>query len=149
MLLRVPELLSSILWEGPLESATEDALEQLSREWTAMGIRADTKEVVRDLPVLSIGQPEVWPLAQAYPRDRMPPLLQVKIAEADFYLVRLACSLRPVRDRVQVKWFRFMACLLPDDASNQPIALDLHPLQVTQRVRHDVKVTINPTLRFQ
>lgn len=149
MWLQVPEIIANVLWEGPLEPATDEAVERLSREWAAREVKADAREAIRDLPVLSIGQPEVWTLAQVYPPEKMPPVLQAKLQEADFYLVRLACSFRPKRDEAKVEWARFLVHLLPDSASYQPIAFDLHPLQVTQEVKRNVKVSLSPTLKFQ
>jgi hypothetical protein len=149
MWLQVPEVIKNVLWEGPLEPATEEAVQRLSREWVAREVKADVQEAIRDLPVVSIGQPEVWPLAQVYPPEKMPSILQAKLEEADFYLVRLACSFRPKRDEAQVEWARFLVRLLPGDAGHQPIAFDLHPLLVTQEVRRNVKVTLSPTLKFK
>jgi hypothetical protein len=185
--LQVPEVIKNVLWEGPLEPATEEAVERLSGEWAAREVKAgirdaktgrfvtedyakkhpntkvietakqpkpkkvksDIRESIRDLPVLSIGQPVVWLLAQVYPLEKMPPVLRAKLQEADFYLVRLACSFRPKRDETQVEWARFLVHLLPDNIGHQPIAFDLHPLQVTQEVKRNVKVSLSPTLKFQ
>jgi len=149
MWLRVPENIENVLWEGVLEPSTDDSVERVTREWTARGIRGSTQDAVRDLPVVSIGQPEVWSLPQLYLPNRMPALLRAKLDEADFHLVRLACSFRPVRQKSQVEWARFLAHLLPDSAGRQPVAYDLHPLMVAQEVKRNVKVTIGPALKFQ
>ena len=144
MWLKVPDTVEKVLWEGPLEPATDEAKRQLLEERGPKGERVD----IRDLPVVSIGQPEVWPLAQIYPKKGMPPALKAKLAEADFYLVRLACSLRPRSDVVRLDWVRFLVHLLPDESDRQPLAFDLHPLMVTQEVKRNVKVTLSPTLKF-
>jgi hypothetical protein len=149
MWLQVPEVIKNVLWEGPLEPATEEAVERLSRELAVKEVKADVQGVIRDLPIISIGRPEVGTLAQVYPPAKMPPILQAKLEEADFYLVRLACSFRPKRDEAQVEWARFLVYLLPGDAGHQPIAFDLHPLLVTQEVRRNVKVTLSPALKFK
>lgn len=149
MWLRVPDAIEHVLWEEqPLEPATEEAVERLSRELAVRGLERDVRDDIRDLPVVSIGQPEVWPLAEVYPPEKMPSTLRAKLEEADFYLARLACSFRPRRDDVEVEWARFLVHLVPDDAGLQPIAFDLHPLQVTQEVRRSVKVSLSPTLKF-
>lgn len=105
-------------------------------------------DLLRDLPIASIGQPEVWTLPEVYPPDRMPHPLRAKLDEADFYLVRLACSFRPLKDEKQVEWARFRVHLLPDNAGRQPVAFDLHPVMVTQEVKRNVRISLNPSLKF-
>jgi len=148
MWLQIPETMENILWEGTLEPAAEEAVERMSREWADHGIKRNAHDAIRDLPVISVGQPETWTLMDLYPPDKMPPALRVKLDEADFYLVRFACSFRPVRKKSQVEWARFCVRLLPDNAARQPIAYDLHPLRVTQEVKRNVKVTLSPALKF-
>ncbi len=148
MWLRVPEEIENVLWEGALEPAAEDAADRLGREWAARGIKGSPADAIRDLPVVSIGRPEVWTLAEVYPPEKMPHLLKAKLEEADFYLVRLGCSFRPRRDDNQVEWARFLVRLLPDCAGRQPLAFDLHPLMVMQEVRRNVRVSLSPSLKF-
>jgi hypothetical protein len=112
------------------------------------GIEGGPAEAARDLPIATIGRPEVWALTEVYPPDKMPHPLKAKLDEADFYLARLSCSFRPRKDESQVEWARFLVYLLPDNAAHQPIAFDLHPLMVTQEVRRNVKVSLNPSLKF-
>jgi hypothetical protein len=102
-----------------------------------------------DLPVVSIGRPQVWRLTDLLQPDQISPALQAQLADADFYLVQLACSFRRQRDDVVIEWARFSAQLLPDQRSRQPIAFDLHPVQVSHKVQRNVKVTLSPTLKFQ
>ena len=148
MWLQVPEAIDNVLWEEPLEPATDEAVERLSREWAARGPQTDIRDDIRDLPVVTIGQPEVWPLSEVYPPDEMPPTMRVSLEEADFYLARLACSFRPRRDDAEIEWARLRVRLIPDEAGQQPIAFDLYPLRVTQEIRRNVKVSLNPTLKF-
>lgn len=149
MWLQVPETIENILWEGTLEPATDEAAKQLARAWVAHEIKGNLPQSIQDLPIVSIGQPEVWSLEQVFPPKKLPSALQSKLKEADFYFVRMACSFRSKRDNIQVEWARFLVHLLPDTAGRQPIAFDLHPLQVTQEVRRNVKVSLSPTLKFQ
>jgi hypothetical protein len=79
----------------------------------------------------------------------MPAILRSKVEEANFYLVRLSCSFRPKSDGPQVEWARFQVSLLPDQASRVPVAFDLYPLQVTNEVKRNTKVTLSPTVKFQ
>jgi len=148
MWLKTPEAIERVLWEGALEAATDEALERLGQEWNARGIKGSPADAVRDLPMVSIGQPEVWTLPEVYPPDKMPHPLRTKLDEADFYLVRLGCSFRPRKDDSQVEWARFLVRLLPDNAGRQPVAFDLHPLTVTQEIKRNVKVSLSPSLKF-
>lgn len=148
MWLQVPETIENVLWEGPVEGATEEAVERVSREWSVRGLEGDVRDDIRHLPVVSIGRPEVWPLTEVYPPEKMPATLRAKLEEADFYLARLACSFRPRRDDVEIEWARFLVHLVPDDTGQELIAFDLHPLQVTQEARRNVKVNLSPTLKF-
>ncbi len=148
MRLRVPEEIKNVLWEGALEPAAEDAAERLGRDWAARGIKGSPADAIRNLPIVSIGRPEVWTLAEVYPPEKMPQPLRAKLDEADFYLVRLGCSFRPRRGDNQVEWARFLVRLLPDNAGRQPIAFDLHPLMVTQEIRRNVRVSLSPSLKF-
>jgi hypothetical protein len=79
----------------------------------------------------------------------MPPALRVKLDEADFYLVRLACSFRPRQNQTEIEWARLLVSLLPDVGATQPIAFDLHPMLLTQETRRNVKVSLSPTIKFQ
>lgn len=148
MWLAVPETIEHVLYEGSLEPATPAGMERLTRELKARGPGAQVR-AGEDLPVVSIGQPEVWPLAQVYPPDKMPKVLCAALKKADFYLVRFACSFRMRKKRVEVEWARFTARLAAPGAQDPAIAFDLHPLRVTQEVKHDVRVTLGPTLKFQ
>lgn len=148
MWLKTPETIENILWQGPLEPASDEALERLGREWATLGVKGSPAQAARELPIVSIGQPEVWTLPEVYPPEAMPHPLKVKLDEADFYLVRMSCSFRPQKDESQVEWARFLVYLLPDSAARQPIAFDLHPLLVTQEVKRNVKVSLNPSLKF-
>ena len=135
MWLRTPETIENVLWEAPLEPANEAVVDQVAREWADRGMRGRQEEIreeIREgLDIVTIGQPETWELLEVYLPETMPSLLQAKLREADFYLVRLACSFRPVQGKKQVDWARFSVQLKPDAVGRQPIAFDLHPLMVT------------------
>jgi hypothetical protein len=99
-------------------------------------------------PVVSIGQPEVWRLPDLYPLQHMPLLMQAQLQAADFYLIRLFCSFRPIPGRSRVGWARFHVSLRPDHLGRQPIAYDVSPVDVTQEVKRQLKFTLAPTLKF-
>jgi hypothetical protein len=149
MWLQTPETIEHSLWEGPLEPATDEAVDRLQRDWANRGQSADTESDIRNMPVVSIAQPEVWPLTELYRDTPMPSLLHAKRERSDFYLVRLACSFRTRRDHIRVDWARFVARLLPDNEGRQPLAWDVHPLDVSDKVKRNVKVSLSPTLKFQ
>lgn len=143
MWLEVPEEAGDILWEGSLELASEEVVRSLERT-----LEGETKDV-RDLPVVSIGRPEVWALDAVYPPEEMPPLLRAKAEEAEFYLVRFYCSFRPIRKKSSIEWARFHVHLLPDRQAQQPTAYDLHPREVTHEAQRNTQVTLGPSLKFQ
>jgi hypothetical protein len=100
-------------------------------------------------PVVSIGRPETSPLADLYPPQRMPLLMRAQLQAADFYMVRLFCSFRPVLRRSRLDRARFYVFLRPDDLGRQPIAYDISPLDTTQEVERHLKFTLAPTLKFR
>jgi hypothetical protein len=149
MWLQVPNEVKHALWEGSLELATDEAADTIER-----GLPDDSQSEAfhpykpRELPVVSIGLPEVWPLASLYRSKPMSPFLQASLKDADFYFVRLVCSFRPNTSTL-IDWARFSIALLPDTSGRQPLAFDLHPSMVYQKIQHHVKVVLNPTLKFQ
>jgi len=149
MWLTVPDTLKNLLWEGPLEVSADEVVDRLEREWRAQGTKDSVHDIIRDLPTVSIGLPETWPLTQIYPHKKMPPTLRVKLDESDFYFVRMPCSFRPRSVKSRIVWARFLVNLLPDSARQQPTAYDLHPLGVMQEVKRNVKVSLSPSLKFQ
>jgi hypothetical protein len=123
-------------------------VERLVRENKARGLILNSEDLRSGLPIVSIGVPETWDLARLYPSDKFPKFLEVKINESDFYLVRFSCSFRIPPNGNNIEWARFIVHLYPGE-KGQPIAFDLHPLMVTQEVKHNVKVTLNPSIKFQ
>ncbi len=65
-----------------------------------------------------------------------------------FHLVRLTCTFLPRKDDVTVEWARFAVRLHPDAAARQPLVFDLYPQEVTKSVDRDVRVTVNPMIKF-
>jgi len=147
MLLAEPGAIKDVLLEVPLE-LTEDAFERAERDGTRGGSHVSLQEALRMMPVVSIGQPETWTLREVYPLRQMPYVLRSRVTRADFYLVRLSCSFRPVHHESRVHWARFRVTLLPNHLSQVPIAMDLYPLEVTQQIDHQIRVSLDPTLKF-
>ena len=131
-----------------MEPVSNEAVERLVRENKTRGIILNSEDLRRGLPILSIGLPETWDLSALYPPDKLPQWLRAKLDESDFYIVRFSCSFRPVPNEKKIEWARFIVQLYPGE-EGQPIAFDLHPLMVAQEIKHNVKVTLSPTIKFQ
>ena len=150
MWLTTPETIEHVLVERQLEPVSDDALDQSARDWQSQGVKLAPGEVLRNMPVVSIGQSETWTLQDFYSPNKLPRPIRTKLSQADFYLVRLSCSFRPVHEESRVEWARFRAALLPHSSTGaQPIAFDLYPQQVVQEVKRQIKVTLSPSLKFQ
>lgn len=142
MLLRVPTSIDDPVLEGVLEPADEPG-----------GVlrgppgRPDSESIGRTLPVVSIGQPTSWPLADLW-QGELPAMLAAT-TDREFRLVRLACSFRPRPGGEGIDWARFAVQLLPDKDGNQPIAFDLHPLEQVHQVKRNLTVGLSPSLKFE
>jgi len=145
MLLTESTDISNVLYEGPLEFNESAEHSDEHRSGSRYG-----KITRLERPTVTIGMPVWWNVAQMFLVEGrpLPPAIEMLLREADFFLVRLACSFRPGRD-AQVEWARFSVCLrsrqrgVPD-----PIAFDLHPLEIYDQVKRSVNMTISPSLKF-
>ena len=150
MWLTTPDTIEHVLVERPLEPVSDDVLDQSARDWQSRGVKVAPSEVLRNMPVVSIGQSETWTLQDFYSPSKLPRPIRTKLSQADFYVVRLSCSFRPVHEESRVEWARFRAALLPHSSTGaQPIAFDLYPQQVVQEMKRQIKVTLSPSLKFQ
>ncbi|MEW6718342.1 MAG: hypothetical protein AB1345_12695 [Chloroflexota bacterium] len=148
MWLTVPRDFKDALWEASLEPESDEVAEHWQRDARIRGDKSAHPIPKSELPLVSVGKPEVWDLPEVYPRKNMSRLLHKKLEEADFYLVRLPCSFRPRHNEIAIEWARYTLSLHPVEG-NPLIAFDLHPLMVTQEVKHNIRVTLNPALKFQ
>jgi hypothetical protein len=150
MWLMTPNEIAQVLVERQLEPVSDNALDQSVRDWQSRGDKLTVGKVLRDMPVISIGQPETWRLRDLYTISQLPRPIRAKLNHADFYLVRLSCSFRPLHEENRVEWARFRAALLPHSSTGaQPTAFDVYPQQVVQEVKRQIKVTLSPLLKFQ
>jgi len=148
MWLTVPRDFKDVLWEAPLEPESNEVTERWKQGLSIRGDKSAPQILKSGLPLVSIGKPEAWGLLEVYPRKKMPRPLLKKLEEADFYLVRLPCSFRPRHKEIAIEWARYTLYL--HAIREEPlIAFDLHPLMVTKEVKRNVKVTLNPALKFQ
>ena len=150
MWLMTPERIEHVLAERMLEPASDEALDQSAREWQSRGVTLASQGALRTMPVVCIGQPETWTLQDFYAPGKLPRPIRMKLNQADFYVVRLSCSFRPVHDESRVEWARFRAALLPRTSTGgRPLAIDIYPEQVVQEDKRQIKVTLSPSLKFQ
>jgi hypothetical protein len=150
MWLTTTDTIEHVLVERQLEPASDEALDRSAHDWQSRGVKLAPREALRSMPVVAIGQPETWPLQDVYPPGKLPRQIRTKLSQANFYLVRLSCSFRPVHKESRVEWARFRTALLPHPSTGaQPIAFDVYPHQVMQEVKRQVKVTLSPALKFQ
>ena len=146
MWLSTPDTIEHVLVERQLELVSDDALDQSARGSQNPGV----KLTLRDLPVVSIGQPESWALQDFYSPSKLPRSIRTKLSQANFYVIRLSCSFRPVHAASRIEWARFRVALLPHASTGaQPVAFDLYPQQVIQEGKRQIKVTLSPSLKFQ
>ena len=147
MWLTTPDTIENSLIECQLEPVIDDPFE---RSTPNRGEQLALQVTLRNMPMVSIGKPKSWLLQDLYPSKKLPRLIQTQLSLADFYLVRLSCSFRPVHKENRVEWARFCVNLLPDPSTGaQPIASALYPEQLVQEVKHQIKVTLSPSLKFQ
>lgn len=137
MWISMPDEVPNVLWEGPLQ--LDDHKEVTSERRDGDSRVSD----LQDLPVVSIGRPEIWSLTDLFSSVEVPGALSAKLEDADFYVVRLSCSFRPSQLQ-RIVWARYVAHFHGDS----PIALDLYPLSVTKEIQRGVKVVIDPSLKF-
>lgn len=147
MLLTVPETIQNVIWEGLLEEEIKDTT--ILPDFRSASDTSWANIKTDELPIVSIGSPETWNLTELYEPDKIPRAIQTRLDEANFYLVRLSCSFRPIKDEIQISRAYFAAELLPDSNNQQPIAYDLYPSEVNQEVKRNFKITLNPTLKFE
>src|SRR6266571_8077741 len=114
MWLTAPDTVEHILAERQLEPASDEALDQSAHVWQSRGVKLAPREALRSMPIVSIGQPETWPLQDLYPPRKLPRPIRTKLSQADFYLVRLSCAFRSLHKESRIEWARFRVVLLPD-----------------------------------
>jgi len=131
--LTTPTAIQSIAWEGEL---------------SASGM---TKAVTRSArPVVTIGQPEVWPVAKALENQTgqrwTPPL-----GDAKYWLVRLACTLREPASGVEVTEARQSLYLRPEPHSageKSAYAHNVFPLRLGAEDKTSFSLSLGPELGF-
>lgn len=144
MWIQVPNSIQETLWEGSF-ILDENARKMRGRRVTHT-VEASS---FRNLPIASIGQPQIWSLTDIYTSDKISPLLKVQLEAANFYLIRLSCSFRTTPESGRVVWARFTVQMPADYAGYQPVVYDLYPLLINHEIKKNIKVKISPKLKFQ
>lgn len=146
MLLYTPSEVQNILYEGPLEFSETATNRQSWRN----GKPQPTDLPQWQKPRVTIGEPQVWNIANVYREEGkpLPSSLALQSYDSDFFLVRLACSLRR-GSNTQIEWARFSVYLRPHNPSGvAPIAFDLWPVDVFDKRHQDIRIAIAPSLKF-
>jgi hypothetical protein len=131
----------SPLWEGELAPTDRLASGEVYRS------SASPPETGPESPgVVSIGKPQVLPVAALYETGELPRGVAARLEQADYYLVQLSCSFRPERADA-INWARF-AVSLHSATPGDVYAAELHPMSVQIKAKRKVKVGINGSLKF-
>lgn len=149
MWLQLSDTIEHVLAERPLEFVSDDPFSNTSRNIHSSNPVQLTPQDIRKMTVVAIGQPRTWTLQEIYSLNKLPRALRSQLKQADFYVVYLSCSFRPINQECRVEWARFRATFPPQaPAGTRPLALDIYPQQVVQERKKQVKVTLSPALKF-
>lgn len=133
MRISTPAEIKEIAWEGPLEpSPTTKAPAGSPR------------------PVVTIGRPEIWPVAEAL-KNELGQVWTPPLGGADFWLVRLACSLREPPGRASIGEAEQALYLRPKNHRAGPesaYAFSLYPDRLTAESKTDFTIGLGPALKF-
>jgi hypothetical protein len=147
MYIKVPSEIQQY-WKGRLVPTEESILvwENKNKE-QGRRVKGDLQLGNFNLPLVSIGIPDVWKLQDLYPKGKIPRSIAVKLGEADYYFVRLACSFRPQYKEIAIENARFCLFFQPTQGE-LPVAYDVHPFLIEKEVKKNAKFSLNPTLKF-
>jgi hypothetical protein len=127
------------IWEGQLaphlDPGPEGSKDLLRR-------RLSLEELETDLPVVSIGKPEVLRSL-----TRTSPPGYERLGSHDFYLVRFWCSFRAFESDIRFDAAHFRIRLSSSDGADL-IAHDMYPAEVLYGVERNVQVSISPEVKF-
>ena len=130
-----PTEIESVAWEG-----------ELAAPETSRSFRLDLSKP----PVVTIGNPEVWPAAQALENEVgqrwVPPM-----GDAQYWLVRLACTLREPSGLRSITEALQTLSLRPrtrQAASGSTYAYSLFPDRLAVEDRAEFSISLGPKLKF-
>jgi hypothetical protein len=142
MLIEAPTEIEHVLYQGPLEMGETKNQRSISQT-----VDAPDDD---DQPVLAtIGDPQWWNVQELFPQGKIPKEITRQLDEADFFLVQLACSLHLNPDQT-VEWARFSAAMSSlSPTAQEPIAIDLHPMELYDEISTEIKWSLSPKLKFE
>ena len=148
MWLQLTDTIEHVLAERQLELVSDDPFSHTSRDINSSNPVQLTPQDIRQMPIVTIGQPRTWTLQEIYSPNKLPRAFRSQLKQANFYVVYLSCSFRPINKECRVEWARFRATLRSQTSTGTgPLALDIYPQQVTQEIKKQVKVTLGPALK--
>lgn len=132
MLIETPTDIQAVAWEGELVAP------ETMR--SAGAVR----------PVVTLGRPEIWPVAEALEpqvgQPWVPPL-----SNAAFWLLRLACTLHPVgrfKEIVAAQQTLSLAPAKPTAQADSTYAFSLFPERLTAEEQREMSLSLGPKLKF-
>jgi len=132
MLIETPTDIQAVAWEGELIAPETMKL--------ASAVR----------PVVTLGRPEIWPVAEALEpqvgKPWVPPL-----SNAAFWLLRLACTLHPVgrfKEIVEAQQTLSLSPVKPNAQADSTYAFSLFPERLTAEEQREMSLSLGPKLKF-
>lgn len=137
-------------WESMEEYTLTPVSKNDIAEWERNVIESGARglnpfELGENYPLVTIGRPESWAIQEVTENLS---IIESKLQESDFYLIRLACSFRPRHRGVIIKQASFSLQFEYKRGHKEPVLFDMYPGTLYYRSKKDVKVKINPTLKF-
>jgi hypothetical protein len=131
------------LWEGELVAVE---VVQTAGEYTYRDASDVPPPKTESPGVVTIGRPQVVPIAGLYPTDALPAGVMAMLSQADYFLVQLNCSFRPERSD-SIDWARF-SVELNSDSDGEVFAADMHPRSVDIKAQKNSRISLSSSLNF-
>ncbi len=140
MYIQTPSTIETVAWEGELVAPA-----------TSYGIRGGRA----GRPVATVGRPEVWPVPQVLQSkalvDEAVPTWTPPLGNAEFWLVRLACTLRQPGGASKITEAEQRLALRPRNTAAEPrttYAYSLFPDRMGVEDSAELAVSLAPELKF-
>ena len=133
MQITTPTEIESVAWEGKLIAPE-------------ISYTLSTQE----RPVVTIGQPEIWPAAEAL-ENQVGQKWTPPMGDADYWLVRLACTLRDPPGSPNITEASQMLYLRPRNSQadeNAAYAYSLYPDRLGVEDKGEYSISLGPELKF-
>jgi hypothetical protein len=133
MYITTPTEISSVAWEG-----------ELAPPENSMGLKS------RQCPIITIGQPEIWPAAEALENEVGKKWVR-PLGDARYWLVRLACTLREPKGQLNIVEAQQTLTLRPHSGSEDSLRVyvySLYPHRLTVEDKDEFSISLGPELKF-